>query len=154
MCLIWTARSFVFRLTTYIKHMLCSSKQLNLLQDSQQGRSGKSKQLMCVLIRNGQACWSRRFLHADQRGSRRLPHWSLGCVCLQILEPGRGPDWRRAVCFPATLSLCLGLRQRKKPCHAASQGRVPYNAAADLPSPFSLFLPLSLFFTALFREVI
>lgn len=67
-----------------------------------------------VLIYDGKTCTSRHFLHADQTGNRRLTYWSLGCFCLQILEPGRGTDWRRAVCFLATLSLCLGLlRQRK-----------------------------------------
>ena len=87
---------------------------------------------------NGWAYASKCFLNAEQTGNRCLPYWSLGCFCLQILEPGRGYYWRRAVCFLATLSLCLGLCQRKNnivACAASNKGNPNYNTLVVLLAP-------------------
>ena len=81
------------------------------------------------------ACKSKGFLNAEQTGNCCLPHWSLGCFCLQILEPGRGHYWRPAVCFLATLSLCLGLCQRKNnivACAVSNKGNLKHNTNLGL----------------------
>lgn len=88
-----------------------------------------------MLVCNGWACTSKRFLNAEQTGNRCLPYWSLGCFCLQILEPGGGHYWRRAVCFLATLGLCPGLCQRKNnivACIASNKERFKYNTVARI----------------------
>lgn len=91
-----------------------------------------------VCLCNSWAYTSKHFLNAKQTGNLCLSHWSLGCFCLQILEPGGGHYWRRSVCFLATLSFCLGLCQRKNnivTCAASSKGKLKYNTLVVMSAP-------------------
>lgn len=90
----WSQTCIWFLITRSIKHLYTKAALISLLAVKDLGFSSiHSKAVvensLWVLICHGKACWSTHFLHADQMESRCLPHWSLGCFCLQILEPDR-----------------------------------------------------------------